>query len=101
MLTTLWRPMVAACALIVALAWPAAAQNATGEVSGFVRDTSGGVMPGVTVTLSYPEIAYAREAVTNDTGYYVFPGVPNGAATLKAEIQGFRPAEKKDLVVEL
>jgi len=87
--------------LLLTLARPGAAQNTTGEVSGFVRDTSGGVMPGVTVTLTYPDIAYARDVVTNETGYYVFPGVPNGVATIKAEIQGFKPAERVDVVVEL
>jgi carboxypeptidase family protein/TonB-dependent receptor-like protein len=91
----------AAFALFLAGATTVAAQNTTGEVAGFVRDASGGAMPGVVVTLAFPEIAYTRETVSNAGGYFVFPGVPNGTATLRAEVQGFRPAERKDLVVEL
>ena len=79
----------------------AAAQNSTGEISGFVRDASGAVIPGVSVTLTYPELAFTRTVVTNADGYFVFPGVPNGTANVTAELQGFQSTAIKALVVEL
>ena len=80
---------------------PAAAQNTTGEVSGYVRDPTGGIVPGATVTLTYPDIAYVRTSVTNESGFYVFPGVPNGVADIAVELDGFRPIVRKGVVVEL
>jgi hypothetical protein len=101
MFTTL-RRFPAACLMAIAL-WSvaAAAQNATGEISGYVRDGTGAVVPGVTVTLTYPELAYTRTATTNGDGYFVFPGVPNGTADLAAELQGFQPSTRKGMTVEL
>ena len=42
---------IAACALAILLASPAAAQLTTGSVGGTVKDAQGGVIPGATVTL--------------------------------------------------
>lgn len=92
--------LVAGLGLAAAVS-PAGAQNTTGEISGFVRDSSGARVPGAAVTLTYPDIAYTRTTVTDDTGFFVFPGVPNGRADLTATLQGFRPASRKGMVVEL
>lgn len=101
MFRSLLRPP-AACVFALAL-WggAAAAQNTTGEISGYVRDSSGAVVPGATVTLTYPQIAYTRVAVTNTDGYFVFPGVPHGAADITAELQGFQTASRAGMTVEL
>lgn len=88
-------------ALVLCAVFPAHAQNTTGEVSGFARDRGAGVLPGVTVTLTYPEIAYVRTTVTDGNGYYTFPDVPNGAAELQAELSGFRTHVARGLRVEL
>ncbi len=50
----------------------AIAQNvATGTISGVVRDSSGGVLPGVTVEVSSPAlIERVRTAVTDGQGVY-------------------------------
>ena len=86
----------AVCLLVLAVTGaPLGAQNTTGEISGYVRDGSQAVVPGVTVTLTFPELAYTRSTVTNSEGYYVFPGVPNGVADVSAELQGFQPAARQ------
>jgi len=100
MRSTLLRTM-AACLLVLAVAGLSTAQNTTGEMSGFVRDTAGAVVPGVAITLEFPLIAYTRVATTDQNGYFVFPGVPNGTASLKASLQGFRTVERKEIPVEL
>lgn len=92
----------AVCLLVLAVTGaPLGAQNTTGEISGYVRDGSQAVVPGVTVTLTFPELAYTRSTVTNSEGYYVFPGVPNGLADVRAELQGFQPAARQGIQVEL
>src|SRR6266516_7508797 len=69
---------------------PAAAQETAAEVSGFVRDATGGVLPGVTVTVRMPAIGFDRSTVTNDNGFYVVPSLPVGEAEISAELDGFQ-----------
>ena len=65
---------------LLLLAATASAQSTVGEISGYVRDTDGGALPGVDVRLTFPDIAVERSMQTNAAGFYIFPGVPNGRA---------------------
>jgi hypothetical protein len=94
------RFVVLAAALVVTIA-PAHGQSDAGEVSGYIADTSGGRLPGVTVTITFPEIAVTRTAVSNDQGFYVLPALPRGAAVLVAELQGFQRFERSHLTLAL
>ncbi len=85
----------------LALVGPATAQNTVGEVSGYVHDTSGGVLPGASVTLSFPQIAVTRTTTTNSEGFYIIPQVPNGVADMSVEMNGFQKAQRPGLVLEL
>ena len=82
------RLLVSALVLFLALGGAAAAQN-TSQVFGRVTDVSGGVMPGVTVTLSSPALLEPRVALTSVTGTYEFPGLPIGTYSVKFELAGF------------
>ena len=57
---------------------PAAAQTNTGQISGTIRDGSGAVLPGVTVTITNVGTAIARSDVTNDVGFYRITALPVG-----------------------
>ena len=84
-------------ALFLAIAWgaaPAMAQTVTGEIRGTVGDSSGGVLPGVTVTGTNTQTGLTRTAVTDATGTYVLPSLPIGTYTVTAELEGFRKAER-------
>ena len=72
----------------------AAAQSNTGQISGAVKDSSGGVLPGVTVTVTNLGTATSRAAVTDDRGSYVVTNLPVGSYSVAVELQGFRKAEK-------
>ncbi len=61
----------------------------TGEIMGKVTDTSGGVVPGVTVTLTSPVLLQPMTAVTTATGTYRFPQLPIGSYTVTFELTGF------------
>ena len=54
-----------------------------------VTDVSGGVLPGVTVTLSSPALLEPRVAVTSETGTYEFSGLPIGVYAVRFELAGF------------
>ena len=82
------RRALAVLLLLVSFTTAAYAQN-TSQVFGKVSDTSGAVLPGVTVTLSSPALLEPRVAVTSETGTYEFPGLPIGIYAVRFELSGF------------
>src|ERR1700730_17588548 len=84
------RTVACTCAVVFLFCTiPLGAQFDTGQISGFVRDTGGLVVPGVSVTVTDERSLKQREAVTNTDGYYVFPNLPVGTFTIAAELAGF------------
>jgi hypothetical protein len=86
----------AAVALIAVVALPAAAaaQMTRGGLVGTVRDASGGVMPGVTVTVTNMDTNATRVVVTDGQGFYSAPGLEPGRYTVVAELSGFTRIEQ-------
>jgi len=78
------------CALALAAAVPAVAQEQTGAIEGTVRDASGGVLPGVTVEARSPQVVGVSTAVTNSVGVYRFPALPPGTYEITAVLPGFQ-----------
>src|SRR5436190_3668618 len=80
---------------------PAAAQTGQmfGELVGKVTDDQGGVLPGVSVTLSGPAAMGTPTTTTNANGLYRVPAVNNGTYTLKFELTGFAPMVREAIVV--
>ena len=68
---------------------PAAAQSTTGTISGRVTDAQSLSLPGVTVTLTSPNLQGTREAVTSENGDYLVTLLPPGTYTVTFEISGF------------
>ncbi len=98
------RILRALAALAIVLAFglaPAVAQTGQmfGELVGKVTDDQGGVLPGVTVTLSGPAVMGTPAVTTNASGLYRFPGVNNGTYTLKFELTGFAPLVREGIIV--
>ena len=59
-------------------------------LAGIVRDTSGAVLPGVTVEVSSPAlIEKSRTAVADGSGQYQITSLPPGAYTITFTLQGF------------
>jgi hypothetical protein len=75
------------------------AQTPSGEISGVVSDQSGAAVTGVRVTLTNLATNALREVQTNDSGLYAFPAIGPGIYVLKAEKQGFRAVERKNIEV--
>jgi len=55
---------------------PAFAQISTAQLDGRVTDTSGGVLPGVTVTMTQAETGAVRSVVTDENGGYLTACAP-------------------------
>ncbi len=67
------------------------AQVTTADVVGRVLDSSGGALPGATVTATHTGTGAVRTSVTNETGDYVFNLLPIGPYTVRVELEGFSP----------
>jgi hypothetical protein len=70
-----------------------------GELVGKVVDDQGGVLPGVTVTLTGPAVMGAQTATTGSNGIYRFPGVNSGTYKLTFELPGFATLVRDDVIV--
>src|SRR5580765_4803418 len=68
------------------------------DLSGTVTDGTGGVLPGVTVTLSNADTGFSRSTVTDSEGRYSFNAVPpTGKWTLTVELSGFATQNRQGL----
>src|SRR4029079_5414552 len=76
------RTLGVGLAILLALSGVAFAQG-TADIVGRVTDTSGGVLPAVTVTAENIATKSVRTTVTSDTGDYVFTLLPVGVYTVK------------------
>jgi carboxypeptidase family protein len=72
-----------------------------GEIFGKVTDTSGAVMPGVTVTLTSPVLLQPVTAVASETGSYRFPQLAVGVYAVKFELAGFRTVIYEGIRIEI
>lgn len=80
-------------------AWAQSVSNA--QVSGVVRDTSGGALPGADVTITKIDTGLVRSAVTSADGTFVLPNLPVGPYQLKVGLQGFSTYVRDGIVLQV
>jgi hypothetical protein len=92
---------VAMCSVLLAVtAVAASAQVQTGSIVGAVQDSSGGILPGVAVTLGGERLIGGAQTVTTDaSGTYRFDRLPPGDYVVKFELQGFKTVERTGIRV--
>src|SRR3954466_14535627 len=93
------KAIVLALVALLATSALASAQSQTGEIFGKAVDASGAVLPGVTVTLTAPNLLQPLTAVTSETGTYQFPRLEIGSYTVKFELTGFKTVVNEDVRV--
>src|SRR5215471_7547981 len=99
---TIWRTTVVAAFVWLAAAGIGHAQAGAGsQVSGVVKDASGGVLPGVEVTMTKTDTGSARTVYTGADGSYVIPNLPVGPYTLKVALQGFNTYVQEGIVLQV
>jgi hypothetical protein len=87
--------------ILTACATAIAAQQQSGEIFGRLTDNSGGVLPGVTVTVSGPSLIQPRTTVSSETGTYRVPELPIGSYTVTFELPGFRTTVMQDIRITI
>ena len=88
--------------VLLALAlWPAAA-HAQSAITGIIRDTSGAVMPGVTVEAASPALIEKVRSVTTDgDGRYQIVDLRPGVYTITATLEGFSTIRREGVELPL
>ena len=96
-------PAVLAALLCLTTAGPVGAQGgtATATMVGKVADNTGGVLPGVTVTVTNLGTNQSRVVATNEEGRYTMAGVPPGRYSLQGELPGFATFLRPELTVNV
>jgi len=79
----------------------ASAQFATAELNGGVTDSSGAVLPGVTVTATQTATGLVRTVVTDGDGNYLISNLPTGPYRLEVALQGFKTYVQTGLVLQV
>jgi hypothetical protein len=76
------------------------AQFDSGQISGFVRDQSGALVPGAAVAATNEGTKESHRTVTNPEGYYVFPQLVVGTYSVAIEAQGFKRYVKTGIALD-
>ena len=84
-------------AALLAVVSTAAAQTATGQITGTVRDASGAAMSGVKVVVTNTQTGLTRQTTTGARGDYVIPLLPAGSYVVTGEQAGFKTAILSDV----
>ena len=95
------RRVALALAALFALTGDAAAQTNIGEITGVVRDSQGGVLPGTTVTAEHVETGTSVQRLTDSEGRYFLPALRIGGHIVTAALPGFQRVVRDRVTVQL
>jgi carboxypeptidase family protein/TonB-dependent receptor-like protein len=98
------RRFISALIVLLAMALGTAAYGqggSTSTLSGTVTDSSGGVLPGVTITVTENATQTVFTAVTGENGSFTIPAIPSGTYTAKVSLDGFKTTMLKDIIVSV
>ncbi|HEX6160323.1 MAG TPA: TonB-dependent receptor [Thermoanaerobaculia bacterium] len=83
------------------MAVPAVAQIDKGSIEAVALDQSRAPLPGVTVTVSRPEVGYETNGVTDTTGTVRFQALSPGEYTVGFTLEGFAPVNAQKLTLRI
>ncbi len=97
------RLMIVSLALLLSLSGSASAQEITGTINGTVRDASGAVVPGATVTITDPskDNAVVRTLSTNDDGEFNAPNLVVSTYSVTVESANFKRSVQTDVKLDV
>lgn len=77
------------------------AQSSAGTILGTVTDTTGGVLPGVEVSITKIDTGQTRLAITGDEGRYTAPQLAVGIYEVRAELSGFQTSVQPSVALQI
>src|SRR6185436_16871576 len=94
-----WLILGFAAVMSVAGVNAALAQSvSSGTIEGTIKDESNAILPGVTITVTSPQLQVGQLVQVSDAaGGYKFVDLPAGTYRLKAELTGFTTSIREDL----
>ncbi len=87
--------------LTALMAIPVAAQLPTGTILGVAKDSSGGVLPNATITITNVDTGLKRVILTGDDGTYRAPELPVGHYEIKGEHMGFKSETQRGITLQV
>ena len=91
-----WLPL--ASLVFSVMAW---AQADTGRISGTVKDSTGAVIPGATITIVSEKTGQERSVMSNELGNYIVPQLPAATYTVKGSSAGLTAPEIKGVALQV
>ena len=98
---SLWRALVGAAFGVLCVSSMALGQGSTAQINGTVRDDSGGVLPGATVTATQTDTGFERSVTTDSAGAYTLPNLPLGPYRLEVTLRGFRSYAQTGIILQV
>ena len=86
------------CCVMLGCVVVSLAQAPVGSLTGTVHDTSGGVMPGVAITVTNKDTGMQRQIASSAEGLFSAASLPAGAYTVTAAAEGFHTLEQNATV---
>ena len=77
------------------------AQGTGGRILGRIADPTGAVLSGVKVTATNEATGVSQNAVSNDSGDFVFPDLPVGTYTLSFDLRGFKNSVRHSIALNV
>src|ERR1700730_8607632 len=96
-----WCLGVVSIAIFILLAIPAVAQLPTATILGTAKDSSGGVLPTTTVTITNVDTGFKRTVMTGDDGSYRVVALPVGHYEVRGEHTGFKTETRKGITLDV
>lgn len=97
-----WRQVLVCVALVsMLLVSGLFAQETTGALQGTVKDSTGAVVSGATVTLTSPSLVGNKETQSDRNGYYRFANLPPATYTVTATAKGFNTMKREGVTIEV
>jgi hypothetical protein len=75
-------------------------QSDNSQITGFAKDSSGAVIPGVMISAVNEATGFERKVVSNEGGYYAISHIPPGTYTVTAELEGLKRFRKTSAKVD-
>ena len=96
------RSVLVIVVLVLATHGDAWAQAIAGsQLSGVVRDSTGGTIPGAEVTVTKTDTGMVRTVFTGADGTYALPNLPIGPYQLKVILTGFNTYIRDGIVLQV